>query len=83
MIFLLKAQDILFALQMDGEYVFNLLYKNYEKPYTKSNKNTSMLEVIATVILRCFVQKSIRRTVFDQPAAFQRIGCWIVVRSKS
>ena len=50
-----KAEDILFTLEMDGEYVFNLLYKRiYEKPYAKANENTAMLEVIETVILICY-----------------------------
>ena len=48
-----KAEDIMFALEMDGEYVFNLLCKRiYEKPYAKAY--TAMLEVITTVILRCY-----------------------------
>ena len=43
-----KAEDMLLALEIDGEYVFNLLCKKiYEKPYAKSNKSTAMLEVIA------------------------------------
>ena len=45
----------MFALEMDGEFVFNLLCKKInEKPFTKANEHTSILEVIATVILRCF-----------------------------
>ena len=40
-----KAEDILYALEMDGEYVFNLLRKNInKKPSAKSNQNTSLLE---------------------------------------
>ena len=49
------AEDIMFTLEMDGEYVFNLLCKKInEKPFTKANEHTSILEVIATVILRCY-----------------------------
>ena len=47
-----KAEDILFALEVDGEYVYNLLCKRiYKKPYAKANEITAMLEVIATVIM--------------------------------
>ena len=50
-----KTEDIMFALEMDAEYVFNLLCKKInEKPFAKSTEKTSILEVIATVILRCF-----------------------------
>ena len=41
-----KAEDIMFALEMDGECVFNLLCKKInEKPFTKANEHTSILEV--------------------------------------
>ena len=60
-----SRRQILFTLEMDGEYVFNLLCKIInEKPFSKSTENTSMLEVIATVILRCFgkISGRIQRT---------------------
>ena len=45
---------------MDGIYVFNLLCKKInEKPFTKANEHTSILEVIATVILRCYKSNAI------------------------
>ena len=54
----------MFALEMDGEHVFNLLFKKInKKPYTKANEHTSVLEVIATVILRCF-EKSAREKIY-------------------
>ena len=57
-----KAEDIMFALEMDGEYVFNMLCKKInEKPFTKANEHTSILEVIATVILRCFERSAIKK----------------------
>ena len=34
-----KAEDILFALEVDGEFVYNLLCRKiYEKPNTKTNE---------------------------------------------
>ena len=51
-----KAEDFLFALEVDSEYVYNLFCKRiYEKPHAKANENTATsIEVIATVILRCY-----------------------------
>ena len=38
-----KAEDILFALEMDGEFVCNLLCrKMYEKPNAKANEKAHM-----------------------------------------
>ena len=57
-----KAEDIMFALEMDGEYVFNMLCKKInEKPFTKANEHTSILEVIAAVILRCFEKNIVQQ----------------------
>ena len=56
-----KAEDILFALEVDGEFVYNLLCRKiYEKPNAKANENTALLEVIATVILRCYDKNAIK-----------------------
>jgi hypothetical protein len=50
-----QPEDILFALEVDGENVYELLYKKiHERPFTKANEGTTILEVVATVILRCF-----------------------------
>jgi len=50
-----QPEDILFALEVDGENVYELLYKKiHERPFTKANESTTILEVVATVILRCF-----------------------------
>ena len=68
-----KAEDIMFALEMDGEYVFNMLCKKInEKPFTKANEHTSILEVIATVILRYMFRKKCNRgTLSGQLVAIQ------------
>ena len=55
-----QPEDILFALEVDGDNVYELLYKTiYERPYTKANEGTAILEVVATVILRCFDKNAI------------------------
>ena len=55
-----QPEDILFALEVDGDNVYELLYKTiYERPYTKANKGTAILEVVAMVILRCFDKNAI------------------------
>ena len=55
-----QPEDILFALEVDGDNVYELLYKTiYERPYTKANEGTTILEVVATVILRCFDKNAI------------------------
>ena len=74
-----KAEDIIFALEMDKEFVCNLLYRKiYERPNAKANENTALLEVIATVILRCYEKDSIEQLYlvnllhFDDPD----VGLW-------
>ena len=53
-------EDILFALEVDGDNINELMYRLiYERPYTKANEGTAILEVVATVILRCFNKKAI------------------------
>ena len=55
-----QPEDILFALEVDGDNVYELLYKTiHERPYTKANEGTAILEVVATVILRCFDKNAI------------------------
>ena len=74
-----KAEDIMFALEMDGEYVFNMLCKEInEKPFTKANENTSILEVIATAILRCFERSAIEELYLVNLLQFNDpdIGLW-------
>ena len=39
---------------MDSESVYNLLYKRINGKFAKATVNTSILEAIATVVLRCF-----------------------------
>ena len=74
-----KAEDILFALEVDGEFVYNLLCRKiYEKPNAKANENTALLEVIATVILRFYDKDAIEQLYlvnllhFDDPD----VGLW-------
>ena len=74
-----KTEDIMFALEMDGEYVFTLLCKKInEKPYTKSNEHTSALEVIATIILRCFDKNTIEQLYLVNLLHFNEpdVGLW-------
>jgi len=53
-------EDILFALEVDGDNINELMYRLiYERPYTKANEGTAILEVVATVILRCFDKNAI------------------------
>ena len=74
-----KAEDIMFALEMDGEYVFNMLCKKInEKPFTKANEHTSILEVIATVILRCYERNAIEELYLVNLLRFNDpdVGLW-------
>ena len=74
-----KAEDIMFALEMDGEFVFNLLCKKInEKPFTKANEHTSILEVIATVILRCYERNAIEELYLVNLLRFNDpdVGLW-------
>ena len=48
-----KAEDILFALEMNSESMYNLLYKRINGKFAKATVNTSIIEAIATVVLRC------------------------------
>ena len=55
-----KTEGMLFALDVDGEHIYDLLYKSiYERPYAKANESTAILEVVATVILRCFDKNAV------------------------
>ena len=74
-----KAEDIMFALEMDGEYVFNMLCKKInEKPFTKANEHTSILEAIAIVILRCYERNAIEELYLVNLLHFNDpdIGLW-------
>ena len=74
-----KAEDIMFALEMDGEYVFNMLCKKInEKPFTKANEHTSILEVIARVILRCYERNAIEELYLVNLLRFNDpdVGLW-------
>ena len=74
-----RQKDIMLALEMDGEYVFNLLCKKInEKPFTKANEYTSILEVIATVILRCFEKNAIEELYLVNLLQFNDpdVGLW-------
>ena len=49
-----KAEEILFALEMNSESVCNLLYKRINGKFAKTTVNMSIIEALATVVLRCF-----------------------------
>ena len=79
-----KAEDILFALEMNGEFVYNLLYRKiYEKPNAKANEDTALLEVLAAVILKCYNKDAIEELYlvnllhFDDPD----VGLWKGVKN--
>ena len=74
-----KAEDILFAFEMDGENVFNLLCNRiYEKAYVKATENTAMFEVIATVILGCQDKNAIEELYLVNLLHFEDldVGLW-------
>ena len=68
-----KAEDILFALEMNSEFVYNLLYKSINGKFAKATVNTSIIEALATVVLRCFEKDAIEELYlinllsFDSP----------------
>ena len=49
-----------------------------EKPFTKANEHTSILEVIATVILRCFEKNAIEELYLVNLLQFNDpdVGLW-------
>ena len=56
----INTSDNVYELEVDGDNVYELLYKTiHERPYTKANEVTAILEVVATVILRCFDKNAI------------------------
>ena len=74
-----KAEDTLFALEVDGKFVYNLLCRKiYEKPNAKANKNTALLEVIATVILKCYNKDAIEQLYLVNLLHFEDpdVGLW-------
>ena len=69
---------------MDGDNVYELLYKTiYERPYTKANEGTAILEVVATVILRCFDKNAVEELYLVNLLNFEDpdVGMWKGVRS--
>ena len=64
---------------MDGEFVYNLLCRKiYEKPNAKANENTALLEVIATVILKCYNKDAIEQLYLVNLLHFEDpdVGLW-------
>ena len=49
-----KAEDILFSLEMNSKSEYNLLYKRINGKLAKATVNMSIIEALATVVLRCF-----------------------------
>ena len=45
-----KAEDILFALEMNSKFVYNLLYKRINRQFSKATEHTSIIEALATRI---------------------------------
>ena len=89
-VFLLKnfrftqPEDILFALEVDGENVYELLYKSiYERPYTKANESTAILEVVATLNLRFFDKTAVEQLCLVKLLNFEDpdVGMWKGVKS--
>ena len=74
----------MFAVEIDGEYVFNLLCKKInKKPFTKANEHTSTLEVIAIVILRFFEKSAIEELYLVNLLPFKDpdVGLWKGMRT--
>jgi len=79
-----QPEDILFVLEVDGENVYELLYKSiYKRPYTKANESTAILEVVATVILRCFDKNAVEELYLVNLLNFEDpdFGMWKGVKS--
>ena len=85
------AEDILFALEMDSESVYNLLYKRINGKFAKATVNTSIIEAIATVVLRCFDKYAteelyvINLLTFDSPEVDRwkgMVACWELARKE-
>ena len=68
-----KAENMMFALEMNSEFVYNLLYKRIKGKFAKATVNTSIIEALATVVLRCFDKDAteelylINLLTFDSP----------------
>ena len=74
-----KVEDILFALEVDGEFVYNLLCRKInEKPNAKADENTALLEVIANVILKCYNKDAIEQLYLVNLLHFEDpdVGLW-------
>ena len=59
-----KAEVILFALEMNSESMYNLLYKRINGKFAKATVNTSIIEVLATVVNNALINV-LRKSVFD------------------
>ena len=60
------------------------MYKSiYERPYTKANESAAILEVVATVILRCFDKNEVEELYVVNLLNFEDpdVGMWKGVRS--
>ena len=62
-----NAEDILFALEMNSESVYNLLCKRINGKFAKATVNTCIIQAVATVVLRCFNKDATEELyIFDQ-----------------
>jgi hypothetical protein len=78
-----NVEDVMFALEMNTEFVYNLLYKRINRKCYKAIVNTSILEALATVVLRCFDKDAIEELylinllTIDSPEV-DRLNCMVV-----
>ena len=78
-----NVEDVMFALEMNTEFVYNLLYKRINRKFYKAIVNTSILEALATVVLRCFDKDAIEELYLinllpiDSPEV-DRLNCMVV-----
>ena len=86
-----KAEDMLFALEMNSEFVYNLLYERIKGKFAKATVNTSIIEALATVVLRCFDKDAteklylINLLTFGSPEVDRwkgMIACWELALEK-
>ena len=76
---------------MNSESVYNLLYKRINGKFAKAPANTSIIEAIATVVLRCFDKDAteelylINLLTFDSPEVDKwkgMVACWELALEK-
>ena len=70
---------------MNSEFVYNLLYKRINGKFAKATVNTSIIETLATGVLRCFDKDATEELYlmnllgFDSPDVDRwkgMVACW-------